>query len=141
MYVRFFTGHEGKFGNEFLEFEISNNKLRYVNNSNYRNDTLIRKQVYLSDSTINQLKEIIINSEILQQDDQSWPEPDRSGKQELEIILDQDHISFSTAKVGSLVEVNKSKDPEGLKTFYYLSQDLKCFIFSLITLHFKIKPI
>ena len=33
------------------------------------------------------------------------------------------------------------RDPEGLRTFYYLVQDLKCFVFSLIALHFKIKPL
>ncbi len=33
------------------------------------------------------------------------------------------------------------RDPEGLRGFYYLVQDLKCFVFSLIGLHFKIKPI
>ena len=52
-----------------------------------------------------------------------------------------EHISFTTSKIGSLVDVNQSKDPEGLRTFYYLVQDLKCFVFSLIGLHFKIKPI
>ena len=38
-------------------------------------------------------------------------------------------------------EVQDSKDPEGLKLFYYLVQDLKCLVFSIISLHFKIKPI
>lgn len=30
-----------------------------------------------------------------------------------------------TAKIGSMVDVNNSDDPEGLQTFYYLVQDLK----------------
>lgn len=33
------------------------------------------------------------------------------------------------------------RDEEGLRVFYYLVQDLKCLVFSLIGLHFKIKPI
>ena len=33
------------------------------------------------------------------------------------------------------------RDEEGLRLFYYLIQDLKCLVFSLIGLHFKIKPI
>ena len=42
-YVRYYVGHRGKFGHEFLEFEIrSNGRLRYANNSNYKNDTMIR---------------------------------------------------------------------------------------------------
>jgi len=34
--------------------------------------------------------------------------------------------------------VQDSKDPEGLRVLYYLVQDLKCLVFSLITLHFKV---
>ena len=34
-------------------------------------------------------------------------------------------INFQTAKIGSLAEVTDSKDPEGLRVFYYLIQDLK----------------
>lgn len=46
-----------------------------------------------------------------------------------------------TAKIGSLVDVTESADPEGLRVFYYLVQDLKALVFSLISLHFKVwKP-
>lgn len=45
------------------------------------------------------------------------------------------------SKIGSLLDVQESKDPEGLRAFYFLVQDLKCLVFSLISLHFKIKPI
>lgn len=48
---------------------------------------------------------------------------------------------IQTAKIGSLVDVTESDDPEGLRVFYYLVQDLKALVFSLISLHFKIKPI
>uniref|UniRef100_A0A1I7WS61 Mago nashi protein n=1 Tax=Heterorhabditis bacteriophora TaxID=37862 RepID=A0A1I7WS61_HETBA len=76
-YVRYYVGHKGKFGHEFLEFEFRpDGQLRYANNSNYKNDTIIRKE-----------------------------------------------------------------DPDGLRSFYYLVQDFKCLVFSLIGLHFKIKPI
>ena len=46
-----------------------------------------------------------------------------------------------TAKIGSINDVTESSDPEGLRVFYYLVQDLKALVFSLIALHFKIKPI
>lgn len=49
-------------------------------------------------------------------------------------------LTVQTAKIGSLADVNDSEDAEGLRVFYYLVQDLKCFVLSLITLHFKIKP-
>ena len=39
------VGHKGKFGHEFLEFEFRpDGKLRYANNSNYKNDVMIRKE-------------------------------------------------------------------------------------------------
>ena len=47
------------------------------------------------------------------------------GRQELEIRLGKEHISFETAKLGSLIEVQDSEDPEGLRVMYYLVQDLK----------------
>jgi len=40
--------------------------------------------------------------------------------------------------INSMLEVQESKDAEGLRVFYYLIQDLKCFVFSLVNLHFKV---
>jgi protein mago nashi len=141
-YLRYYVGHKGKFGHEFLEFEFRpDGKLRYANNSNYKNDTLIRKEVYVNKSVMDELKRIIDDSEVMKEDDEVWPPPDRVGRQELEIVMNDEHISFSTSKTGSLVDINNSKDPEGLRCFYYLVQDIKCLVFSLIGLHFKIKPI
>jgi protein mago nashi len=53
----------------------------------------------------------------------------------------QSHMSdprLQTAKIGSLADVTDSDDPDGLRVFYYLVQDLKALIFSLISLHFKV---
>lgn len=69
------------------------------------------------------------------------------GKQELEIRIGNEHISFEvgslllrlevraltrppvlpvqTSKIGSLADVQDSADSEGLRVFYYLVQDLK----------------
>ena len=77
----------------------------------------------------------------MKEDDIKWPEPDRVGRQELEIVLGGEHISFATTKLGSLLQVQSSEDPEGLRVFYYLIQDIKCMAFSLINSHFKIQPI
>ncbi|GAQ79741.1 mago nashi family protein [Klebsormidium nitens] len=141
-YVRYYVGHKGKFGHEFLEFEFRpDGKLRYANNSNYKNDTMIRKEVYVTQAVLDEVRRIIEDAEIMKEDDANWPLPDRVGKQELEVVLKNEHISFTTAKIGSLLDVQSSKDPEGLRVFYYLVQDLKCLVFSLIGLHFKIKPI
>ncbi|PAA76712.1 hypothetical protein BOX15_Mlig001863g14 [Macrostomum lignano] len=141
-YLRYYIGHRGIFGHEFLEFEFRpDGKLRYANNSNYKNDTMIRKEAYVSPAVMAELRRIVTESEIMQEDDQQWPMPDRVGRQELEIVFNSEHISFTTSKIGSLAEITGTKDPDGLRTFYYLVQDLKCLVFSLIGLHFKIRPI
>ncbi|RSH90333.1 Protein mago nashi 2 [Saitozyma podzolica] len=152
-YLRYYTGHQGMHGHEFLEFEYSHGRIRYANNSNYRNDSLIRKEMYVSPAVVEELKRIVRESEVTKafahlgaharsrEDDVAWPKKNIVGRQELEVRIDKEHISFETAKIGSLADVNDSQDAEGLRVFYYLVQDLKCFIFSLITLHFKIKPI
>ncbi|KAI5808980.1 Mago nashi protein [Peziza echinospora] len=146
-YLRYYSGHSGRFGHEFLEFDfrvVGDGKsaiARYANNSNYRNDSLIRKEMCVSALLVKEIKRIIKESEIMKEDDSKWPPKNKDGRQELEIRLGNEHISFETAKIGSLVDVNMSDDPEGLRVFYYLVQDLKGLIFSLTALHFKIKPI
>lgn len=141
-YLRYYVGHKGKFGHEFLEFEFRpDGKLRYANNSNYKNDTIIKKEVYVNPAVMDELRRILMDSEIMKEDDNNWPPPDRVGRQELEVVLGNEHISFTTTKLGSVLQVQQSRDPEGLRIFYYLVQDLKCFVFSLIGAHFKIQPI
>jgi protein mago nashi len=99
-YVRYYVGHSGRFGHEFLEFEFRpDGKLRYANNSNYKNDTMIKKEVCVSTTLMNELKRIIQDSEILKEDDSTWPEPDRVGRQELEIVLGDEHISFTVERI------------------------------------------
>lgn len=103
----------------------------------------------------------------MKEDDGNWPAPDRVGRQELEVVMGNEHISFATTKLGSLLQVGRplcgaaplrglsrsailpcarlasrirrfrlterriagplpqvqsSKDPEGLRVFYYLVQ-------------------
>ncbi|OAL73465.1 vesicle-mediated transporter Vid24 [Trichophyton violaceum] len=143
-YLRYYSGHSGRFGHEFLEFDFKSlgdgrsASARYANNSNYRNDSLIRKEMCVSSLLIQEIKRIIKESEILKEDDSKWPQKNKDGRQELEIRLGNEHISFETAKIGSLVDVTESADPEGLRVFYYLVQDLKALVFSLISLHFKL---
>merc|ERR1712008_52781 len=87
-YLRYYVGHKGKFGHEFLEFEFRpDGKLRYANNSNYKNDTMIRKEAYVHKSVMDELRRVIEDSEIMEEDDTPWPQPDRVGRQELEIVI------------------------------------------------------
>ncbi|MBA0679465.1 hypothetical protein Goari_011231, partial [Gossypium aridum] len=63
-YLRYYVGHKGKFGHEFLEFEFRpDGKLRYANNSNYKNDTMIRKEVFLTPAVLKECRRIITESE------------------------------------------------------------------------------
>ncbi|OTB01664.1 hypothetical protein M426DRAFT_323291 [Hypoxylon sp. CI-4A] len=146
-YLRYYSGHSGRFGHEFLEFDFRvvgdgrSAVARYANNSNYRNDSLIRKEMCVSSLVVDEIKRIVKTSEIMKEDDAKWPQKNKDGRQELEIRVGNDHISFETAKIGSLIDVTESADPEGLRVFYYLVQDLKALVFSLTSLHFKIKPI
>lgn len=81
-YIRYYVGHKGKFGHEFLEFEFRpDGKLRYANNSNYKNDTMIRKEAYVHPCVMEELKRVILDSEIMHEDDRLWPQPDRVGRQ------------------------------------------------------------
>lgn len=51
--------------------------------------------VKLSPLVIEEIKRIISDSEITKEDDRNWPEPDKIGRQELEIKINKEHISFT----------------------------------------------
>ena len=141
-YLRYYVGHKGRFGHEFLEFEVrGDGRLRYANNSNYKSDTLIRKELYMSQLVVKQFEAIVFDSGILTCEDTLWPKADEGGRQELELVIGDKTSRITTFKIGSMLDITNSSDPDGLKTFYYLIQDLKCFLFSLITLHFRVKPV
>ena len=141
-YLRYFVGHRGRYGQEFLEFEINSaGRFRYGNHSNYKGDGLIRREAYLNSCVVEELKRIITESEIMNQDDTDWPKPSNAGQQEIEIILNDEKIDFRTCKITSFAEVQESRDSKGMRVLYYFVQDLKALIFSLISLHFKVRPI
>lgn len=97
-YLRYYVGHKGKFGHEFLEFEFRpDGKLRYANNSNYKNDTMIRKEAYVHHSVMEELKRIILDSEIMAEDDSMWPPPDRVGRQVRVRVFCSTNSSFNVS--------------------------------------------
>ena len=101
---------------------------------------MIKKEAFVSPGVLDQARRIIEESGIVEVDPSSWPQAtDR--KQELEIKTGKIHATFACAEIGSLLDIQKSNDPEGLKKFYYLTQDLKTLVFSLVSLHFRIRPI
>ncbi len=141
-YFRYYAGHHGKFGHEFLELEVRDDgRLRYANNSRYRGDKAIKKEGRLSPPVVDELKRLIRASEIFLSDDAAWPSPDRNGRQELEILLGDQHISFATNKVSTMPEVQSTSDPEGLSRFVHLVQDVKLMLQTLIALHHRMQSI
>lgn len=61
------VGHTGKFGHEFLQFEFRpDGKFRYANNSHYKNEQIIRKECYVSDAVLEEVRRIVADSEIVQ---------------------------------------------------------------------------
>lgn len=92
----FTAGHRGRYGHEFIEFEFRpDGKLRYANNSNYKDEVMIRKEAFVSQSVLDEVRRIVQESQVLQSDDKDWPEPDKNGRQELEIVSGEEHISFA----------------------------------------------
>jgi protein mago nashi len=85
------------------------------------------------------MKRIVTESGILECKDTEWPKPDKIGKQELVVRVGEKEVTLTTSKIGSYAEVQKNKDSEGLTIFFYLVQDLKCFVFSLVNLHFRVR--
>lgn len=148
-YLRFYTGgYRGeRSGHEFLEFDIRHNPgdnfatLRYANQSNYRDEELIKKQVCVSMLVLETFKNIVGESQILLESDKDWPDPTRESKQELEIRSGVNKKIFKTLNISSLASIKSQTDSNGMAVFYYLIQDIKVFIFSLISLHFKINPL
>jgi protein mago nashi len=57
---------------------------------------------------LDEIKRIITESEIIKEDDHKWPQPDKIGRQELEIKMNREHISFTSSKIGSLLNVQVS---------------------------------
>ncbi|GAB7366054.1 hypothetical protein MBLNU230_g7623t1 [Neophaeotheca triangularis] len=143
-YVRYYSGYVGRYGHEFLEYDFQTNPdgksalARYANNTKYRDEGIVQRTFCVSNLVIDQIKQIIKDSEIMKEDDTKWPVKNKDGRSELEIRMGNQHISFETAKISTMAEINDSADPEGLKVFHYLTLDLKQMMFSLIGLNFMV---
>ena len=86
-----------------------------------------------------ELRRITLESEIHQEDDSNWPEPNSLSRLELEIVQAGYHIFFVTTGIMSIAEIDNSEDPEGYWTLYWLAEDIKEFVSSVLALHFKVK--
>lgn len=61
---------------------------------------IVSPLVKVSPAVMEEVKRIVSKSEIVEEDDSKWPEPNTDGRQELEILLDNKHIFFT---VGYLI--------------------------------------
>ncbi|ODV88031.1 hypothetical protein CANARDRAFT_56238 [[Candida] arabinofermentans NRRL YB-2248] len=150
LYIRVYQGRKSaEIGHEFLEFDVrydpgkaSHGLLRYANQSNYRNEELIRKEVAISKIVVEQILRMIKESEIMLENDSKWPKPDgEAAKLELEIRYGNKTVVLKSKRLGSVTECKHTDDPEGLKVFFFFTQNLKSFILSMISLHFKVRPV
>lgn len=55
--------------------------------------------VCVSSLLISEIKKIVRDSEIMKEDDAKWPEKNKDGRQELEIRLGNEHISFEVQNI------------------------------------------
>lgn len=160
-YFWFSMGHRGRFGHEFMEFEINNQGwLKYSNGSHYRKSDAIRKEVQLSSLVLDQIKEMVEKTGILSltaEEEGKWPAVDMGrtqkseqpphdtkdniqGRQELEIVLNGKNLYLRTPKFKYVHDLEGLEEEKNLKTYFHLCQQLKGFILSLINVHFKVSP-
>lgn len=52
---------------------------------------------------VSEIKRIIKESEIMKEDDSKWPQKNKDGRQELEIRMGSDHISFEVGRLTELI--------------------------------------
>jgi protein mago nashi len=168
-YLRFHVGQKKDHHNrprhaaeEALEFELlPDGKLRYSNctattaHQNYHDS--IEREFYVSQSIVEEIKRMVREAAIVNFDDSHWPPPfcNGGGIQEIEIKIDQHHVSFATTEIiGAATTTNSStssgdtqklspknqSDDGGLAAFYRFGYDLRSLIMTLISCHFKQRP-
>lgn len=53
--------------------------------------------VWISPLMVDELRRIVEDSEIMREDDAKWPKKNSTGRQELEVRLGKEHISFEVS--------------------------------------------
>lgn len=146
-YMRYYVGHTGRFGHEFLEFEILDGTVRYANHSKYRDKFgapgfLIKKRVTISQPVIDEFMRIVRNCGVMDlPKSNTWPKADRSGRQELELVVDGKHVTYTTNSTCHQQDIAKLEDADGFRTFFYVVQDTKELVLALIQMHHRVKAV
>jgi Mago nashi protein len=66
--------------------------------------------VCVSSLIIDEIKSIIKDSEVMKEDDTRWPQKNKDGRQELEIRLGNEHISFEVPHVTDSIKTQAVSD-------------------------------
>ena len=141
-FLRYFTGHRGKYGHEFIEYSFGGDGvLKYINGSNYKKDGQLTCSFTCSPSIVKNVLSILRESDLLEISDAQWPYPNRGGRQELEFVVDGKHYSFVTSKINSSEEIKVSDDPMGLQKLYKFVQEIRTLFGTLIQIHTQDSPI
>ena len=137
------TGHTGTFGHEFMEFTLEGltGEVRYANVSRYKSARPIRKRFFVAPAVVDGLRAMIEEAGADNFSDETWPQPDKVGKQELEIVIGRSHLCLATTVFPSALAIKDAGNPVGLEKFHFFTQDLTAFFLSLLALHFKIDPL
>lgn len=70
-YVRYYSGHTGRYGNQFLQFQLKEDgTLKYANNSHYRNENIIKKQARIAPAVLDEVKRLIVSSNVCECNDE-----------------------------------------------------------------------
>lgn len=137
-YIRFYEGHKGKYGHEFVQFDIhATGRLRYANVSKYPGfHPVISKECNITHHALNVFKVVLKESKIVSEDCSTWPPQNGAGCQELELLLGERRVTFVTCKIDSTM---KNDYGEGFRRLCFLVEDLKAYMLALLYSHFKIE--
>ncbi|KNH09453.1 hypothetical protein XU18_0138 [Perkinsela sp. CCAP 1560/4] len=142
IFLRYFVGHRGKYGREFIEFSFeSNGVLKYINDSSYKKDGSLSDCFVCEEKIIETVRNLIQESGIFRCNDANWPLPNQGGRQELEIAINDVHYSFVTSKINSTEEAKSCEDPQGVATFYKFVQDIRSLFNALVQIHRQASPV
>ena len=133
-YLRFYAEKKGKSGQDFLEMEFnSDGKLSYAYNSQKKEQSVIRREAFVTEKSLDKLKRLVADSGITKFPAKSFVSRVPDSHQELEITLDGKPVLLSPHPM----KEGATKEAEGKRkniadNFYAVVNDVKCLFFSLV---------
>nr|BAS01443.1 protein mago nashi [Lotharella vacuolata] len=115
LYIRYCNQHKGRFGIECEEIEMNKNKIYYINFSNYREISSIKKFYKIGDIFKNFLTNFLLAYNIIEENIYFNEKDTDLNYQELEIFFNKTHISFRIPRILPFYRLLGSRDPIKLK--------------------------